>query len=451
MSTNKLIPALRFPEFKNSEEWYRIKLKEFAKFFRGLTYGADDTSSNGLLVLRSGNIQNDTLVLNKDLVFVGKECPEDLKLLNGDVVICMSNGSKALVGKNAEYRGEYAGGITVGAFCSIMRPKNKFTKYFLQSDAYQSFIALSIGGGNINNLKNSDLEEFKCAAPKNPKEQNKIASCLSSLDEVIAAHSKKLDLLKDHKKGLMQNLFPQMSESGFARLKDDRMNGEDKILKSKNPVNPDSDNVPTLRFKEFVKDGEWVEKPLDDICKLVRGPFGGALKKEIFVKEGYAVYEQSHAIYSDFSSFRYYIDEDKFNELKRFSVKSGDLIMSCSGTMGKFALVPDNNKAGVINQALLKLTVKKGFDKLFIKMTLEADNNQEKLLSQSVGGAIKNVVSVFQIKELPLMTPSLQEQQKIASCLSSLDALITAQAEKIEQLKLHKKGLMQGLFPKIND
>src|SRR5690606_33644445 len=146
------------------------------RFYRGLTYGKGDTSDSGLLVLRSGNIQNDTLVLDKDLVFVNKECSDELKLLQGDVVICMSNGSKDLVGKNAVYQGEYDGKITVGAFCSIMRPKNKFTTYILKTDAYQSFISLSIGGGNINNLKNSDLEEYECAVPSNLDEQQKIAS-----------------------------------------------------------------------------------------------------------------------------------------------------------------------------------------------------------------------------------------------------------------------------------
>jgi len=205
--------------------------------------------------------------------------------------------------------------------------------------------------------------------------------------------------------------------------------------------------IPELRFPEFVKDGEWADKPLDDICILVRGPFGGALKKEIFVKEGYAVYEQYHAIYNDFNSFRYRIDGEKFSKLKRFSVKSGDLIMSCSGTMGKFAMIPKNYEQGIINQALLKLTVKEDFDNLFIKISLETDDNQHKLLSQSAGGAIKNVVSVSQIKELELAVPTSGEQQKIASCLSSLDELISAHKDKLQALKDHKKGLMQNLFP----
>ena len=115
--------------------------------------------------------------------------------------------------------------------------------------------------------------------------------------------------------------------------------------------------------------------------------------------------------------------------------------------MGKFAIVPGESKKGVINQALLKLTVKKGYDLRFIKETLELPINQEKLLSQSAGGAIKNVVSVDQIKEIGLNIPSLPEQQKIADCLSSLDELIAAQSQKLEILKVHKRGLMQQLFP----
>jgi len=205
--------------------------------------------------------------------------------------------------------------------------------------------------------------------------------------------------------------------------------------------------VPKLRFPEFQDEGEWEEKTLGEICKFIRGPFGGSLKKDMFVKDGYAVYEQSHAIYQTFDSFRYYIAEDKFNELKRFSVHPNDLIMSCSGTMGKFAIIPKESKRGVINQALLKLTAKKGLDIRFIKTTMELPSSQEKLLSQSAGGAIKNVVAVGQIKEIILYIPSIPEQQKITACLSSISDRITAETQKLDTLKAHKKGLMQQLFP----
>lgn len=205
--------------------------------------------------------------------------------------------------------------------------------------------------------------------------------------------------------------------------------------------------IPDLRFPKFKNEGEWEEVKFDKLCKFIRGPFGGALKKEIFVKDGYAVFEQSHAIYNDFSSFRYYVTEEKFNELKRFSVQPFDIIMSCSGTMGKFAIVPKGTKKGIINQALLKLTVKEGYSVNFVKEILELPANQNKLLSQSAGGAIKNVVEVAQIKEIELSVPILKEQQKIASCLLSLDEVIEAQSQKLGLLKDHKKGLMQNLFP----
>ena len=209
--------------------------------------------------------------------------------------------------------------------------------------------------------------------------------------------------------------------------------------------------VPKLRFPEFENDGEWKEKKFDDLCKFVRGPFGGALKKEIFVNEGYAVYEQQHAIYNDFTSFRYFISQEKYNELKRFSVLPKDIIMSCSGTMGKFAVIPENPKEGIINQALLKLTVKPDYEIGFIKTSLELPVTQNKLLSQSAGGAIKNVVEVAQIKEINLLIPERKEQQKIAACLSSLDEVITAESQKLALLKDHKKGLLQNLLPQAGE
>jgi len=212
-------------------------------------------------------------------------------------------------------------------------------------------------------------------------------------------------------------------------------------------MNKEHTLIPELRFPEFKNDDDWKAKPLEKICTLVRGPFGGALKKEIFVNDGFAVYEQSHAIYSEFGSFRYRINEEKYKELKRFSVKPGDLIMSCSGTMGKFAMIPTNYEQGVINQALLKLTVKKGYDNSFVKISLETEENQNKLLSQSAGGAIKNVVAVSQIRKLELVIPNSLEQQKIANCISFLENAIDAHNQKLDLLNDHKNGLLQNLFP----
>lgn len=210
----KTVPQYRFPEFRDVEEWKPYKLNDFGSFFRGLTYSTADVSNdnNGIGVLRSTNIQNNRLILDKDLVFVNKICTSEQRLKKGDVVICMSNGSKALVGKNAELDQDISYDLTVGAFCSIFRPKNVFAKYLLQTNSYTKFVALVIGGGTINNLKNSDLENFIQFAPVKPKEQQKIADCLSSVDDLITAQTNRLEALKAHKKGLMQQLFPNTDE-----------------------------------------------------------------------------------------------------------------------------------------------------------------------------------------------------------------------------------------------
>lgn len=212
-------------------------------------------------------------------------------------------------------------------------------------------------------------------------------------------------------------------------------------------MNKEKKILPAIRFPEFENDREWKNKQLDSLCKFVRGPFGGALKKEIFVKKGYAVYEQSQAIYNQFNVFRYFITEEKFEELKRFAVNADDIIMSCSGTMGKFSIVPKTFKKGVINQALLKLTVKENLVVDFVKISLELPLNQNKLLAQSAGGAIKNVVGVSELKKIEISIPPIKEQKKIANCLSSLNNIITAETVKLDHLKDHKKGLLQQLFP----
>lgn len=206
-------------------------------------------------------------------------------------------------------------------------------------------------------------------------------------------------------------------------------------------------DMPKLRFPVFKHNEDWQEISLNSICHFVRGPFDGLLKKDIFVEDGYAVYEQSHAIHGNFDSFRYYITQEKFDELKKFEVKENDLIMSCSGKIGKFGIIPVNAKKGVINQDLLKLTVKPKYNTSFIKIALELPLNQSRLLSQSAGGTVKNVVGLKLIKEINIGIPQFQEQQKIADCLSSLDNLINAETQQLDTLKTHKAGLIQKLFP----
>jgi type I restriction enzyme S subunit len=194
----------------------------------------------------------------------------------------------------------------------------------------------------------------------------------------------------------------------------------------------------------------WVETPLGEVCRFVRGPFGGSLKKSIFVAHGYAVCEQQHAIYDRFDDVRYFIDEAKFKEMKRFELLPNDLIMSCSGTMGRVAIVPDCIKRGIINQALLKLTPNTKIMNVFLKFWMESQAFQEALKDYSGGAAIQNVASVEVLKGIKVPLLSIEGQQHMVAQLEALRAE-TQRLESIYQRKLAaleelKKSLLNQAF-----
>lgn len=192
----------------------------------------------------------------------------------------------------------------------------------------------------------------------------------------------------------------------------------------------------------------WVK--LGEVCGFRRGPFGGSLRKEIFTERGYAVYEQSHAIYNDFSQFRYYIDEIKFNEMRGFQVHPGELIMSCSGTMGKVAIIPENAPVGIINQALLKLTPTDHVSSLFLKAWMESANFQQTIAALTFGAAIKNVASVSLLKALRVPLPPFPEQQRIAAMLREQMAAVEkarkAAEEELETINALPAALLRRAF-----
>jgi len=180
-------------------------------------------------------------------------------------------------------------------------------------------------------------------------------------------------------------------------------------------------------------DPEWEKVKLGEVAKFVRGPFGGSLKKEIFKPEGYLIYEQYHAINNDFSFARYFIDKEKFEEMKRFEVFEGDILVSCSGTMGKIAIVPKNHIPGVINQALLKLTPNNSVVQTeYLKTILESDAIQSKHFQNQSGVAIQNVASVKVLSEINIPLPPLAIQKQIVDRIEAERVLVESAKKLIE-------------------
>src|SRR5262249_40566929 len=133
--------------------------------------------------------------------------------------------------------------------------------------------------------------------------------------------------------------------------------------------------------------------------------------------------------------FRYFIDQAKFDEMRGFQVHPGELIMSCSGTMGKVAIIPQDAPSGVINQALLKLTPTDRISGMFLKHWMESENFQHSLSDFTYGAAIKNVASVEILKELRLPLPPLATQQAIVAEIEAEQALVAANRELITRME----------------
>ena len=181
---------------------------------------------------------------------------------------------------------------------------------------------------------------------------------------------------------------------------------------------------------------------LDSILNFKRGPFGGSLKKEIFVDRGYKVYEQKHAINNDFSLGNYYITSEKYNEMKSFSLEPGDIIMSCSGTIGKFAVFPSNAEEGIINQALLRLRKKSDIisDKYLIICLNAISSEFEK---NSHGAGLKNVASVAVLKEIKIYCPPVSHQQEIVAQIEELEKQIDEAQKIIDNSKFEKQKILE--------
>ena len=389
MSKNKMIPKLRFPEFENEGEWEVKDLNAFLDYLQPTDY-----------LVKSTDYDDDykTPVLTAGKSFILGHTNETEGIFKEDLpVIIFDDFTTASQFVDFPFKGKSS------AMKILTAKENTDIKFVFEAI---QLIKYEVGVHQRHWI--SVFSNLKIPAPK-LVEQQKIASCLSSLDELIEAHSQKLELLKEHKKGLMQNLFPQEGEK-----------------------------VPKLRFEEF--EGEWEEKILSNVSNYENGK---AHEKDID-KDGKYVVVNSKFISSD-------------GEIAKYSNKTfclaeeGDILMVLSDVpngraIGKCFYVDEKNKY-TVNQRICKIT-SFNCDSLLLYYIM---NRNPYFLSFDDGVKQTNLRNDDVLSFSFIIPIDIQEQQKIASTLSSLDELITAQTEKIEQLKEHKKGLMQGLFPKMNE
>ncbi|HGF8343839.1 TPA: restriction endonuclease subunit S [Enterococcus faecium] len=200
------VPEIRFPGF--TEDWEERKFGEIVQVSRGLTYKPSDVQIDGIRVLRSSNINEDVFILRDDDVFVKPDAVNIAPIKNGDILITSANGSSRLVGKHAIVNGLQDKTVHGGFMLRVKSKNTWFTNSLMSSRWYNYFINIYVSGGNgaIGNLRKYDLESQTIIVPDD-EEQQKIGAFFKQLDDTIALHQRKLDLLKETKKGFLQKMF----------------------------------------------------------------------------------------------------------------------------------------------------------------------------------------------------------------------------------------------------
>ena len=211
------------------------------------------------------------------------------------------------------------------------------------------------------------------------------------------------------------------------------------------------DQLVKSRFIELFGDPEtnpygWKQTTVGEVCSsIVRGPFGSALKKEFFVEPNettYKVYEQKHAIQKSATIGTYYITAEKFDELRRFECVAGDILMSCSGTMGELYQLPEGCEKGLINQALCKFTLnKKILPIVFLTYMKQTIGKLE-----TKGSGIQNIAAVSYVKAMLINLAPMEVQEQFAAFVEQTDKSKLAIQQSLDKLETLKKSLMQEYF-----
>lgn len=378
------------------------KLKNIVEVKKGKKPSFVETpDENSIRVLQIDDLRNDTnpKFTNDKTGVLAKE---------DDVLIAWDGANAGTIG--------YGKLGYIGSTIALLRKKQPdlysttFIGIFLQSQ-YQ-YLRSKTTGATIPHISRKALDELEVPVIS-VSDQLHIANLLSKAENLIAQRKESIRLLDEFLKSTFLEMFgdPVKNEKGWD----------------------------TKTIEQLVKKEKYA---------LKRGPFGGALKKEIFVPSGYLVYEQFHALNNDFSFARYFIDEAKFQELKGFEVKSGDIIVSCSGVyLGKLAIVPEGAKQGIINQALLKISLdNRIIENVFFVYVFSNENFKRKFYGNVIGTGIPNFPSMDDFRKFNFIYPPIKLQTQFAQIVEKTEALKTQYKQSLQELENLYGSLSQKAF-----
>lgn len=385
------VPKIRYDNF--TKEWEKVKLSSQASFLQGLTYTPNDVSNDGTIVLRSSNIQNSMVDYN-DIVRVNIIIPEKLKIKENDILMCVRNGSKSLVGKTA-WLSKNEEKCTWGAFMNIIRPKekNKFVYYYLNSKYFYNHVWKDLGTATVNQITKQTLESCYLNIPS-IEEQEKISNTLSLLDQKIKLQSKKIEDLKLFKKGLIQKIF---SSNNLSEVK----------IKDLGTII--TGTTPSKENKNYWNDGTiaWIT-PTDinyerDISNSITSLTKEGLKKGRFVPKN-------------------------------------SILVTCIASIGKNAVIKVD---GSCNQQINAIIPNNKFNSNYIYYLMEYISPYLQSIAGTSATAIVNKETFERIK---VKVHNYNDQSRIDKYLSSVETKILLEDKLLNKLIKLKKGLMQSMF-----
>lgn len=430
MKTNTItsVPELRFPEFRGDEGWLQEQLVDVADkkvkwSFIGGPFGsnlkASDYTNRGVRVIQLQNIGDGEFVGDSE-IYTSKEKADELLANNiypHDIIMSKMGDP---VGRACIIPDTHSRYVMCSDGIRLVVDESKYNKYFvysfINSDTFRTLVENQSTGSTRKRIGLSHLKNIPLLIPS-LAEQQKIADCLSSVDNLIDAESQQLDTLQALKQGLLQQLFPVKGES-----------------------------VPRLRFAEFEGDGDWKEITLDKLAKFRRGSFPQPYGLPDWYDEEGSPFIQVYDVNDNLRLKN--ITKNKISQLaaeQSVFIPTGTLIITLQGSIGRVAITQYD--AYIDRTLLIFQEFYQPVDKFFIAYILQLLFSIEK--QKAPGGIIKTITKEV-LSNFIVLLPSINEQQKIADCLASLDELIQAQSEKLEVLKRHKKGLMQQLFPMMD-
>ena len=334
----------------------------------------------------------------------------NLEVLPGDALFAKMQGTKkTLLIDSALAKHIYSTG-----FCAVRAKEEvligRCLYHLLASNFFLSQKDRNCSGATQKAITNAGLSKIKINVPS-INDQKSIADQLDSIIGIINKRREEIVALDELIKARFVEMFGNINNSDF----------EKKTL---------------------------TEIAIADKNAIKRGPFGGALKKEDFVDNGYLVYEQRHAIHDDFDYAKYFITKEKYESMIGFKVVPGDLIISCSGvTLGRIAEIPNDAKEGIINQALLKLSLNQNvmMNTFFIQQ-FRGEEIQDVLFGFSRGSGIPNMPSMSEVKSVRFICPPIELQKKYCNFVKQVEKSKVAVQRSLDKTQLLFDSLMQQFF-----